>query len=61
MRLTLRVRVLLLVFLTNAALFAAGGVFLLRVQQRENERTERALSDDLLYTCLLYTSDAADE
>jgi signal transduction histidine kinase len=50
MRLTLRRRVLLLVFLTNAVLFAAGGVFLLRVQQRENARTERALTDDLLYT-----------
>jgi signal transduction histidine kinase len=49
-RLSLRVRVLACVFLSNAALFAAGGAFLARLQERENLRTERTLSDDLLYT-----------
>ena len=50
MRLSLRVRVLLLVFLVNAVLFAAGGWFLLGIQERENGRIERARADDLLYT-----------
>ena len=50
MRISLRLRVLILVFGINALLFGAGGVYLADVQQRESERAERGLADDLLYT-----------
>jgi signal transduction histidine kinase len=50
MRISLRVRVLILVFAINALLFGAGGLYLAGVQQREGDRTERALVGDLLFT-----------
>lgn len=50
MRLSLRIRVLLLVFLINAVLFAAGGAFVFRLQVRSNEDQSAAISQDLVHT-----------
>ncbi len=50
MRLSLRIRVLLFVFLANAVLFAVGGVFVLQVQTRASEEFESDFSRALLHT-----------
>ena len=45
MRLTLRTRVLLLVFLINAVLFAVGGFSLMRAEEEGNRRSEEGFAD----------------
>ena len=47
---SLRSRVLLLVFLINAALFGAGGAFLFRAQLGVERRLAQERTADLLYT-----------
>ena len=50
MNLSLRMRVLLLVFAVNALVFGAGVFFVYRVQVDEKERLDRERAEDLLST-----------
>ncbi|MEM7308710.1 MAG: HAMP domain-containing sensor histidine kinase [Planctomycetota bacterium] len=49
MRISLRARVLLLVFSINALLFAGGGLFVLRALDRENDRFEERENELLVH------------
>ena len=50
MRLPLHTRVLLLVFLINVALFAAGGLFVFQAQVRLSERQRDQSVEEILQT-----------
>ena len=55
MSVSLRTRVLLLVFLINALTFGAGGVYLFRLQLTESERRDDARTQDIVHAGLAGT------